>query len=307
MLDKKIYKAFYVAIAFLVVVISAGQAQAADLLKPFTLASTGSGDVATIAADVKAKLGNAGFEVVGEYTPYTDATIIIVTSDSLKGAAGKSKFGGYAAGQRVSITKVKDEVQVAYTNPVYMANAYRMAVDLSDVAASLDSALGSMKAYGPAEGMTAAAARKYHYMFGMEYFDEPSFLAEYKTHDEAISAVEKSLAARKGGVSKVYRIDVPGKDESVFGVSLTKNCSGDKFVMGHIDFKPVRSTAHLPYEMLVSGRRVFALYARFRIAINFPDLKMMGDNSFFKIMCAPDEIEDALILAAGSKRSDDDF
>ena len=304
MLNKKFYRAFCVAAIFMV---STGLTQAADMLKPFTLASTGSGDVAKIAADVKTKLGSAGFEVVGEYSPYKDATIIIVTSDALKGAAGKSKFGGYGAGQRVSITKVNDEVQVAYTNPVYMANAYRMSVDLKDVAASLSSALGSMKAYGSAEGMSAEAARKYHYMFGMEYFDEPSFLAEYKTHGEAMAAVEKALVAKKGGVSKVYRIDVPGKDETVFGVGLTKDCSSDKFVMGHIDFKPVRSTAHLPYEMLVSGRRVFALYARFRIAINFPDLKMMGDNSFFKIMCAPDEIEDALILAAGSKRSDDDF
>ncbi len=304
MLTRNLCKTFYVAAMLM---LSAGLTQAADLLKPFTLASTGSGDVATIAADVKAKLGNAGFEIVGEYTPYADATIIIITSDSLKGAAAKSKFGGYAAGQRVSITKVGDEVQVAYTNPVYMANAYRMAADLSDVAASLQSALGSMKVYGPEDGMTAEDVRKYHYMFGMEYFDEPSVLAEYKTYDDAILAVEKSLEANKGGVSKVYRIDVPGKDEAVFGVSLTKNCSADKFVMGHIDFKPVRSTAHLPYEMLVSGRKVYALYARFRIAINFPDLKMMGDNSFFKIMCAPDEIEEALTLAAGSKISDDDF
>jgi hypothetical protein len=302
MLKRNFYKAFCVTAIFLV---SAGLAQAADLLKPFTLASTGSGDVATIAADVKTKLGGAGFEVVGEYSPYADAMIIIVTSDALKGAAGKSKFGGYAAGQRVSITKVNDEVQVAYTNPVYMANAYRMSVDLSDVAASLSSALGSMKAYGPAEGMSAEAARKYHYMFGMEYFDEPSLLAEYKSYDDAINVVETSLAAKKGGVSKVYRIDVPGKDESVFGVSLTKDCSGDKFVMGHIDFKPVRSTAHLPYEMIVSGNKIYALYARFRIAINFPDLKMMGDNSFFKIMCAPDEIEDALTQAAGNKRAED--
>ena len=298
MLKRNFGKTFYVAIMFM---FSVGVTQAAELLKPFTLASTGSGDVASIVTDVKAKLGGAGFEVVGEYTPYTDATIIIITSDALKAASAKSKFGGYAAGQRVSVTKINDEVQVAYTNPVYMANAYRMSVDLKDVMAKLQSALGSMKAYGPEDGLTAKDVRKYHYMFGMEYFDEPSLLAEYKSHGDAITAVEKSLAAGKGGVSKVYRIDVPGKDESVFGVSLTKDCSADKFVMGHIDFKPVRSTAHLPYEMLVSGKNVYALYARFRIAINFPDLKMMGDNSFFKIMCAPDAIEEALTLAAGGK------
>ena len=298
MLKRNFGKTFYVAIMFM---FSVGLTQAAELLKPFTLASTGSGDVASIVTDVKAKLGGAGFEVVGEYTPYADATIIIITSDALKAASAKSKFGGYAAGQRVSVTKINDEVQVAYTNPVYMANAYRMSVDLKDVMAKLQSALGSMKAYGPEDGLTAKDVRKYHYMFGMEYFDEPSLLAEYKSHGDAITAVEKSLAAGKGGVSKVYRIDVPGKDESVFGVSLTKDCSADKFVMGHIDFKPVRSTAHLPYEMLVSGKNVYALYARFRIAINFPDLKMMGDNSFFKIMCAPDAIEEALTLAAGGK------
>ena len=293
-------------LVFSVLLCSAGLLHAADLFKPFVLASTGAGDVAATVADVKTKLATVGFELVGEYSPYDSATILIVTSDALKAAAAKSEFGGYAAGQRISVTKVGDEVQVAYTNPVYMANAYRMEAKLQATADKLKSALGSMKQYGPAEGLEAEAVREYHYMFGMEYFDEPSLLARYKSYDEAVSIVEKSLAAKKGGASKVYRIDVPGKDESVFGVHLTKNCSSDKFVMGHIDFKPVRSTAHLPYEMLVSGKKVYALYARFRIAINFPDLKMMGDNSFFRIMCAPDEIEEALMFAAGGKKEVDE-
>ena len=279
---------------------------AAELLKPFVLASTGAGEIAATVTEVKTKLASAGFELAGEYSPYDNASILIVTSDALKAAAAKSDFGGYAAGQRVSVTKGGDEVQVAYTNPVYMAHAYRMNAKLQGTADKLKAALGSMKQYGPAEGLEADAVRKYHYMFGMEYFDEPSLLAEYKSYDEAVAVVEKSLAAKKGGASKVYRIDVPGKDEAVFGVHLTKDCSGDKFVMGHIDFKPVRSTAHLPYEMLVSGKKVYALYARFRIAISFPDLKMMGDNSFFKIMCAPDEIEEALMFAAGGKKVEDE-
>jgi hypothetical protein len=69
--------------------------------------------------------------------------------------------------------------------------------------------------------------------------------------------------------------------------------------MGVIDFKDVKSAAHLPYEMLVTGKKVIALYARFRIALDFPDLKMMGSNSFMKIMESPEAIRKALVVAAG--------
>ncbi|MCW9039002.1 MAG: hypothetical protein OQJ76_00765, partial [Rhodospirillales bacterium] len=73
------------------------------------------------------------------------------------------------------------------------------------------------------------------------------------------------------------------------------------YIMSQIDFKPLRSSAHLPYEMLVSGGKVYALYARFRIAINFSDLSMMGSNSFMSIMECPTTIERALTRAAGGK------
>jgi len=281
--------------------VAASLASAEERLKPFTLATKGAGDVATKTAEVKQKLGAAGFEVVGEYSPYADAYVIVVTNDSLKSNAAKSEYGGYGAGQRVSITQVADEVQVAYTNPPYWANAYRMEGDLSEVAAQLEKALGKVEDFGSKKGLTARKLRKYHYMFGMEYFDEPSELAKYEDHPTALKAVEAGLAAGKGGVTQVYRIDVPGKDETVFGVAMdnTVECSGDEYIMDKIDFKPLRSTAHLPYEMLVSGDQVYALYARFRIAISFPDLSMMGSNSFMSIMCAPKAIESALKEAAG--------
>ena len=53
----------------------------------------------------------------------------------------------------------------------------------------------------------------------------------------------------------------------------------DTFIMNEIDFKETRSTPHLPYDILVTGDEVEALHARFRIAINFPDLSMMGSHS----------------------------
>lgn len=285
-----------------VLLLGAGQALAGDeILKPFVLGAKGPGTVEEKAAAAKTALAANGFTVVGAYAPYPDAQVIVVTSDELKANAAQSEHGGFGAIQRVAVTKVKDQVQVSYTNPVYMANVYRMKDDLKGVRAKLEAALGKTEDFG-AEGMTAAQARKYHYMVGMEYFTEPSLLASYASHEEAVEAVEKGLAAGKNGVSKVYRVDVPGKEESVFGVGMKGTTEAgkymdDKFIMSEIDFRDIKSTAHLPYEVLVSGKDIFALYARFRIAIDFPDLSMMGSNSFMHIMKSPEAIRTALQLA----------
>lgn len=61
----------------------------------------------------------------------------------------------------------------------------------------------------------------------------------------------------------------------------------------------MRQTGHLPYELLVTGGDVTALAGRFRIAINFPDLSMLGSHGFTSIMCAPKSILRALEEAAG--------
>jgi hypothetical protein len=268
------------------------------MLKPFVLGSRGAGTVAEKSEQAKMALTAAGFSVVGNYSPYSDATVLIVTNDELKKNAAASEHGGFGVVQRVAITKVKDEVQVSYTSPVYMANVYRMKGDLSGVAASMNTALGKVEEFGAAKGMTASAARKYHYMVGMEYFDEPSVLAEYGSYEEAVKSVDAKLSANKNGVARVYRVDVPGKQETLFGVSLkgadAQKYMDDQFIMKEIDFHDVKSTAHLPYEVLVSGNKVYALYARFRIAINFPDLSMMGQNSFMNIMKTPEAIRNAL-------------
>ncbi|MGC2456623.1 MAG: hypothetical protein WA435_01330 [Gallionellaceae bacterium] len=293
-------------IVFLAVLMLLGPAQAmADdaLLKPFVLGSKGPGVLADKVETAKASLTANGFTVVGSYSPYPDAMILVVTSDELKNNAAQSEHGGFGAIQRVALTRVNNEIQVSYTNPVYMANVYRMQGNLNDVAAKLQTALGKVEDFG-AQGMTADKARKYHYMFGMEYFTDPSELAEYGSHEEALNAVEQGLAANRFGVSKVYRVDIPGGKESVFGVAM-KGASAadkymdDKYIMSEIDSRDVKSTAHLPYDVLVSGNKVLALYARFRIAIDFPDLSMMGSHSFMNIMKAPEAIRNALQKTVG--------
>ncbi len=294
-----------------VISIAALAVQAEGEMKPFILASTSSGSIADQIDGVKSALTGKGFEIVGEYSPYPAAHIIVVTNDALKQAGASHERAGYIVGQRVTLTRVGEQIQIAYTNPVYMAAAYRIKSDLSAVADALESALGAEKEYGPEQGLTANELEKYHYTFGMEYFDEPNELASYNSFKEAVAAVEKNLAAHKGSTTKVYRIDIPGSKQAVFGVSLaavgeTGNKYMDEaFIMNEIDFKPVRSTGHLPYEILVTGSEVEALHARFRIAINFPDLSMMGANSFMNIMPSPDAIKESLTLGAGGELEDD--
>jgi hypothetical protein len=285
-----------------------GISVADDDLEPFVLAFTASGSIDDTAAQVKDKATAAGFEVVGSYSPYDGAMVIVVTSDELKKAAASTDNGGYGAAERISLTQVDGEIQVSYTNPVYWGNAYRLedSSDLDAVASKLEAALGKQQAFGTGKKqLSAKDLRKYNYMFGMEKFDDPSELAEYDSYADAVAAVEKGLDAGHGGAKKVYRIDIPGKEETVFGVALTdEGCSGDEYIMSRIDKEPMRSTAHLPYEILVSGGDVYALYGRFRIAISYPHLPMVASKTgatFFTIMCAPNAIEEALIQAAGGE------
>ncbi|UCE77674.1 MAG: hypothetical protein JSU62_05760, partial [Gammaproteobacteria bacterium] len=138
---------------------------------------------------------------------------------------------------------------------------------------------------------------------GMEYFDNPYELAEYQSHKEAVAAIENNLAQGVAGVTKVYRLDLPN-NVTVFGVarkapSEEERDMDEQYIMTEVDFDELKGTAYLPYEMMVYGNKVVALHMRFRMAVHYPDLKMMGKNSFMNIMPSPNAIQKALTAAAG--------
>jgi hypothetical protein len=290
---------------FLIACLAASPVIAADTYyKPFVLASVDSkSDMKSVVAAVRKKLTDAGFEIAGSYSPYDTATILIVTNATLKNNAAASDFGAFGAIQRVSITKTAAGMQVSYTNPVYMANAYRMKSDLTDVSAALAKALGHEKEFGSKKGLTKEELREYHYKWLMPYFDDRLRLASYSDYQTAIKVVEKNLQNNKPKASQVYRVDLPGKQETVIGLKipgvLGTECAGGKYIMSRIDFKDIKSTAHLPYEIVINKGEIVGLPAEFRIAIDFPDLSMIGSNSFASIMCAPDAYKTALTIVAG--------
>ena len=274
------------------------------LLKPFTLAKIyKNATLDQVSSKVKKQLATAGFRLVGTYQPNKTVNIFIVTTSNTLKAATKSKYGGFGAGIRISVTQVKNDIQVAHNNPTYMAIAYRMKSYLSSTRKKLAKTLGYVKDFG-GKGIPANELGDYNYAFGLEGFNGFMDLAEYKSHKHALNAVEAGFKKNLKNMQKVYRIDIPGKKQSIFGISLTNDKNDEKFlndsfVMDIIDNKELRRSAHLPYELMVVDKKVIIMHPHYRLAINFPDLRMFGKHSFGRLMDLPYIYEEYFIQLAG--------
>lgn len=269
-------------------------------INPFIVASETPGTLEQATKETISALENAGFEVVGQYSPIGDTNNIVVTNSLLKAIAASSPRGGYAAGQRISVTETNGSVEVGFVNPVYIQYAYHLKGDMQPVFTQLSDALGMVKSCGAAKKkMTAKKLDGYHYMMGMQYFNDVSELGSFGSHEAAVAAVEKGLAKSGDALTQVYRIDIPGTQQTVFGVGMKATSDDEKaldeaFQSAVVDFEGCKKRAYFPYEVLVAGNDVEALHMRFRMAVHYPDLIMMGSHGFTKLMSSPGAIESAL-------------
>lgn len=273
---------------------------AAEALQPFVLASVEKADYQQTVAQTKQKLTDAGFRLVGEYSPFGNNTIIIATNEDALKAAASSKRGGYIAPLRIAISQYGDEVEVSYANPIYLEKAYWIKNSMQSVDNALKQALGFVKTFGSEKGLTAKKLKKYHYMLSMPYFDDPYEYDEYDSHEQAVSEVEKRLNIEGDALSMVYKLDIPGTKMTVFGVQMKKTDKDDdeedldeEYQMSVVDFERPGKKAYFAYELLVNDKEVEALHMKYRMALHFPDLPMTGKHGFTKLMSSPGEIDDA--------------
>ncbi len=280
--------------------------------KPFVLAKIEAGmPMGKVKKRVKKQITESPFTLVAGYSPYDGAYIFIITSDELKSLAAEAEYGGFAAPQRISLTQVGKQIQIAYTNPVFMQYAYRMKdVDLQPILDQMTQAFGFEQFFG-GEGLTARKLKRYKYSFGLEDFDSFYELPEYNNHVEAITALIKGFRDKSNGISRVYQIKIPGKEQVVFGISMNADDANDEELnvrktMDIIDYLPLKRTAYLPYEIMVDGDKILAMHARFRIAVYFNDLKMFGKHGFGKLLSTPSAYEKAFLAVSGAKQIEEE-
>ena len=272
-------------------------------LKPYILAATAT-DLTSAKAEAKAALELAGFGIAGEYMPVADNSrwIIIVNHPELDRAVQQAGgLTGFAATLRVGLTKEGNVVNISYTNPLYWGNAYfrddfpKVEGNYQAVSTDFKKALNNLGTtkdipFGSEKGVEIKDLRKYHYMFGMPYFDETKDFGDFDSHEAALAKIAESLKWGKPGVKLVYQYDIPGTKSTLFGFALAGE-TGETNFMPKIDISSPKHTAFLPYEFLVMNNEVHMLHGRFRIALSFPDLTM---GTFTKIMSTPGDIEDLL-------------
>lgn len=290
----------YNQILFSLFIIISTSAFSKQTFQPFVLASVENADYQQVVTDTKQKLSHAGFTLLGEYVPFGNNTVVIVTNDEALKVVAKSKRGAYAAPQRIAISQYGDEVEVSYANPIYFEKAYWLNGSLANIDKQLRSALGHVKTFGSKKGLTAKQLKKYHYMFSMPYFDDPYEYDEYDSYEQAVSEVEKRINIANDPVTLVYKLEIPGTKMTIFGVQLKATGKDDDeedldeaYQLKVVDYERPGKKAYFAYEVLVNNNEVEALHMKYRMALYFPDLPMTGKHGFTKLMSSPGEIDDA--------------
>ncbi len=283
-------------------------------LRGFTLAERSHNSLGRVNEAVLEKLKKNGFEILGDYSPEEGINIFVVTNRELKKVAAKSEFGGFGSVIKVSVARVtlkdgRKEIQVAYNNPEYMALAYWLNGRLKSTKAKLKKALGAIEDFGGP--VDEEALPDYNYTIGMEGFSGFFELATFASYREAVKSIETNLAKGRFGISQIFRLDIPGKKQTLFGLGMNANVDehrfiNDKYVMEIIDHQQPRRIPHLPYEILVIDNRVIAMHPHFRIAISFPDLHMFGEHGFGRMIQLPYDYEEFVTQAIGGQWPPDD-
>jgi hypothetical protein len=279
----------------------------AQTIKPYILAGVEKGDITTLEKKLIMNLKEQGFLISGAYSPMKDINrlVICITHSLIKKAVRKT--GGltvFASVLRFGIYKnKKGEIEISYTNPFYWGNAYfrdkypQIEKEYTEIGSLIKKSLNWLEnkkfsPYGSKKGLTVKKLRKYHYMFGMPYFNDVVKIKKKSDYATMIARINKNLKRGLGGVKKVYEIDFPDMKTTLFGVGLLGE-KGEKLFVPKIDKSNPKHITFLPYELLVMKDRVVMLHGRYRIALSFPDLSM---GTFMKIVSTPGYIANKMRL-----------
>lgn len=257
------------------------------------------GDLKVAMAAAEQKLTAGGFTVIGRHAPpgLPQHGSIIVTEPNF--SAALTQVGGAAVVGLPIRVGVKADGAVSYQNLEYWQRAFlrqdyaKAEAAVKATADKLQQTLGAGEPFGgdvKPEGLP-----KYRYMAGMERFDDKSELKAHTSFDEAVNSIRDNLAKGVAKTAKVYEVVMPEKKLAVFGIATNDPEDGEGWWAKKIGPDHV---AALPWEIFVVDNKAYALFARYRTALAWPDLGMF---QFMGIGSHPDSTAAMMAKVAGGK------
>ena len=276
--------------------ISAISAYSQNELSAYYSLGSKSSPLHEVSLEVKNALETSGFEIIGEYNPEDSKymKVIVYTREDLKKITfGVKDNGALAAALKVGLFKKGDATEISMLNPEYLFYAYLRdnIEDYSKLEGISDEAKKALRTIGnefePFGGMLEIKKlKKYHFMIGMPYFDDPVVLQDFASFTSGVATIRNNLAKEGGNAIKVYELIDTQAEVAVFGVGLLNKDYGEA------KFLPIIGEDHIaamPFELILVGKRASMLHGKYRIALHWPELSM---GTFTKIMSTPGNVED---------------
>lgn len=256
----------------------------------------------TIEANIdktKQKLMDAGFNVIGTYSPGNsgDLAVVCYTSEKLeKLALDFEDRGSLAASLKIGFRKDGNTVSVSMLNPMYLFYAYfidNIAKHEDELRAISDKAIKTLA--DPASEAVAFGGtlekkklQNYHYKVMMPYFKNAEKLNQFSSFEAGLKVIQSNLSSGKGQTEQVYELVYAENEVAVWGVGLKNEDTGEPNFLPIIGDKHV---AAMPYEIILQGNTASILPGKYRIALHWPELTM---GTFMKIMSTPGDIKKTL-------------
>ncbi len=254
-------------------------------------------DLKSVMSAAERKLTTAGFTVIGRHTPagLPQYASIIVTEPGY--SAALTQVGGSAVVGLPIRVGVKADGSVSYQNLEYWQRAYlrdnytRAEAAIKTTTGKLQQALGAGKPFGG--DVKQENLPTYRYMAGMERFSDKSELKTYGSFDEAVKTINENLTKGVAKTAKVFEVVMADKKLAVIGVATNDPEDGEAWWANKIGPDHI---AALPWEIYVVDNKAYALFARFRTALAWPDLGMF---QFMGISSHPDSTAGMMAKVAG--------
>ena len=249
------------------------------------------------AKSVEKKLKANGFEILATTkVGKKKMPVIIFTSPDIKKLADRPTRGLLAGAMRIMVDKERNVIKA--NNPMYFFKAflqdqYKPGDEKSTVTALLKAFPSlSLDALGNDENLEYDDIPEYHYMIGMPYYHDQNELGRGDSVATLVKKIEKNAKKKK---ALVYTLKLSEK-RFVVGVHLGKRTSKFPKKIG------TQNSLLLPWQILVEeieedGKKeavAMALDGKYRIALSYPQLSMVGTGSFAGIMSVPGALEDDL-------------